>query len=291
MFSVVTQRYKRTLLIFLLVFLVMFLFRFLYGYMYKSTTPEEQGGDDFLSGIVRQRKNYASEKTKAYPAPQGGQAMISTSQKYEKVANVRSRSTDFTEDEKQMHGTIRKFDAIVQYQQESGNRGNREIQLLIGVSPEKFDSFYNAVQRIGMIRSTSITKVDKTNEYRKLNAGRVSLEKNLEALNNLTSQQGKIDERIMLHEKIFEVEKQLQELGVELGDFDTENEFCTVQFSMYEGTAVKGVSGYTRLKVALQWTIKYYLLLTAAVFFAACGAWVLLRLMAHFKLGIDFSKE
>ncbi|RBL92728.1 DUF4349 domain-containing protein [Chitinophaga flava] len=289
MLNELTLKYKRIFRILLLLFTAMFLFRLLYGYLYKDNTPAELGGDDFFSSIVKYRRNYASEKTKSFAKSGAEPVAITSGQKYEKVANVRSRSTNFTEEEKLVHGTIRQFGAIVQYQQESGNKGSREIQLLIGVSPEKFDSFYYAVQKIGVIRSTEIKKVDKTNEYRKLNASRVSLEKNLESLNKLTSQPGEIDERIQLHEKIYEVEKQLQDLGVELGNFDTENEFCTVQFSMYEGAVAKTVSLYTRVKVALQWTIKYYLMLMGGLFFASVGAWLLVVIVK--KLDLDKSKS
>jgi hypothetical protein len=47
-------------------------------------------------------------------------------------------------------------------------------------------------------------------------------------------------------------------LGVDLGNFNTENEFCTLRFSLFEGTHNKAVSLYQRVMVALEWTIKYY---------------------------------
>jgi hypothetical protein len=59
---------------------------------------------------------------------------------------------------------------VIQYEQNSGNPGSRTLQLLIGVKPERFDSFYTEVQKIGRILSKSITKTDKTNEYLQLNA-------------------------------------------------------------------------------------------------------------------------
>ncbi|NML36980.1 DUF4349 domain-containing protein [Chitinophaga sp. G-6-1-13] len=261
----------------MLVFLAMFLLRLLYGYTQSHRDDSAGQSESFLSQV--QQKNYASEKKFL----KGEAAPTVSSQKYEKVAYVHSRSTSFTEDEKQLHGTIRQFGAVIQYQQESGNKGNRDLRLMIGVAPEKFDSCYYAIQKIGTIKSTSITKVDKTNEYRKLNASKVSLEKNLASLNGLTSQQGKIDERILLHEKIAEVERQLQELGVELGNFDEENEFCTIQFSMYEGAAARGIPFYSRVKTALEWTVKYYVMLMAGICLAALGAWLLLKVLTMVK--------
>ncbi|QJB35219.1 DUF4349 domain-containing protein [Chitinophaga oryzae] len=275
-----TLKYKRIFTWLVLVFVVMFLFRLLYGYKYSPRDENVSQSESFLSQI--QQKNYASER-KVQMKPDAAPIPTASSQKYEKVAYVKSRSASFTEDEKQLHGTIRRFGAIIQYQQESGNKGNRDLRLLIGVSPEKFDSCYYAVQKIGTIRSTSITKVDKTNEYRKLNASKVSMEKNLASLNSLTSQPGKIDERILLHERIAEVERQLQELGVELGNFDEENEFCTIQFSMYEGAALQGIPFYSRLKTALEWTVKYYVMLMAGLCLASLGAWLLLKVLTMIK--------
>lgn len=276
-----TLKYKRIFTWLLLVFAVMFLLRLLYGYTYSQRDENVSQGESFLSQV--QQKNYASER-KAGMKGDAAPVPAASGQKYEKVAYVSSRSTSFAEDEKQLHGTIRQFGAVIQYQQESGNKGNRDLRLMIGVSPEKFDSCYYAIQKIGTIKSTSITKVDKTNEYRKLNASKVSMEKNLASLNSLTSQPGKIDERILLHEKIAEVERQLQELGVELGNFDEENEFCTIQFSMYEGAVAKGIPFYSRVKTALEWTVKYYVMLMAGLCLASLGAWLLLKVLTMIKM-------
>lgn len=285
------QKFRRIAIAFMAVFVLMFLFRLLYGYTYKGRRYDELGSSGFFSGITSLRKNYASEKMKDYNPANADATHISGGQKYEKVADVTTKSTHFPEDEKLLHGTIRQFDAIIQYQQESGNKGSRQLQLLIGVSPEKFDSFYVAVQGIGKIRSVEVTKKDKTNEYRKLNAQRVSLEKSLASFNDLKAKEGKIEDFIQLHNKIYEVETELQGLGVELGNFDSENEFCTVQFSMYEGAAEKAIGMITRLKVSLEWTIKYYAVLVAGVFFAGAAAWVLLKLLLLVNAFIGANKK
>ena len=72
-----------------------------------------------------------------------------------------------------------------------------------------------------------------------------------------------------------EIEQQLQELGVSLGDFDDENEFCTVQFSLLEGKEIK-ISFIYRVKVALEWTIKFYLRIIAILFFLTFFAYLIL---------------
>ena len=55
-----------------------------------------------------------------------------------------------------------------------------------------------------------------------------------------------------------EIEQQLQALGVSLGSFDDENEFCTIKFTLNEGTIIQ--NGLLEHVIdALIWTIEFYL--------------------------------
>jgi hypothetical protein len=209
---------------------------------------------------------------------------VATSQKYEKTATVKSKTAGFEKDEAATRAATRRFSGVIQYEQSLGNKGSRELHLLIGVAPVLFDSFYTAIREIGTIKATEVTKVDKTNEYRKLNAKKASLEKTLASLEELKSKSGHISDYVSLHDKILEIETQLQELGVELGDFNTENEFCTVRFSLYEGATERSINFFTRVKVALQWTIKYYAVFIASML-GLCSI-VLLLLLITDRLNI-----
>lgn len=256
-------------------FVFLFVARLIYGYYYPGTTRDNGvtllSSDDFSVS----RKNYASEKIKSESAPQPQQqAGFSQSQKYEKVATLRSKSSQFEADDARLKAMVKGFGAVIQYEQNTGNVGQRSLNLLIGVKPERFDSFYIEVQKIGLILSKSITKTDKTNEYLQLNAKRISLEKTRNALLELKSRGGQIDEYIGLENRILEIEGQLQDLGVQIGDYDEENEFCTVRFSMYEGERSE-ISLAQRLKVAFEWTAKYYALMMLGLIFALVAALVL----------------
>jgi hypothetical protein len=258
-------RFRRLSICFAIVFAVMFLCRL--GFTYSSSDVSAGGlySGDFFGSVDNLRKNYASEKIsmkeyKSEQAPPGEHpsAAFAASQKYEKTATVKSKTSQFDADTKKIQFATKELEGVVQYEQNTGRKGNREIHLMIGIAPEKFDSFYNIIQTIGIVRSTEITKTDKTNEYRKLNAKKASLDKTLASLNELKSRSGAIADYIALHDKILEIETQLQELGVELGDFDSENEFCTVKFSLYEGATEKKMPFTKRLKISIEWTIKYY---------------------------------
>ncbi|MND87911.1 hypothetical protein D3C80_799200 [compost metagenome] len=165
-----------------------------------------------------------------------------------------------------------------------GQQGNRQLHLVIGVNPAKFDSFYVDIQKIGLVKTKEITKVDKTNEYRQLNAKKVSIEKTLQSLNELKSRGGEITDFIALNDKILETEEKLQELGVELGNFDSENEFCTVKLSLYEGATEKKIGLFHRVKVSLEWTIKYFAIIVFISLVLSLTIFVLLLIADKLKV-------
>jgi hypothetical protein len=248
----------------------------LYGY--TKTVDYNQNETVFFESISNSNRNYASKKYEV-KSNSGAQLSTKVDQKYEKIAEIKTKSAKFEQEEKSTRGKIEKLDAIIQFEQKSGNKGYRKLNLVIGVPPENFDSLYLQLIKIGKVQAKQITKKDKTNEYKELNAKKKSLEKIRTSLIDLKSKGGKIEEYMDLENRILEIEQQLQGLGVSLGDFDDENEFCTVQFSLLEGKEVK-IGIMQRIKVALEWTVKIYLRLMTTLFFLTLFAYFLL-------LGID----
>lgn len=277
------QRFWKIARWFIALFFFMLICRLIYGYVATDIIASSDYASDFFSSVEKLRKNYASEK--GYSKPDvGRQASFAASQKYEKTATVRTKSTAFDKDASAIKNTTKDFEGVIQYEQNTGNKGYREIHLLIGVNPEKFDSFYIAVQGIGKINSTEITKIDKTNEYRELNAKKASLEKTLLSLNELRSRSGVISDYVSLHDKILEIETKLQELGVELGNFDAENEFCSIRFSLFEGAPKKGISFLSRLKTATEWTIQYYSILAVSLVCISLSVFIILLIIDKLKI-------
>jgi hypothetical protein len=269
------------------VFLALFVFRISYGYFSTDSSNNFDNRGDFFSSIENLRRNYASEKVKtiALNEPtQNSSPNFAANQKYEKTASLKSKSSSFDADKSKLEKTAKDFKAVVQYEKNEGKKGNRELHLLIGVNPILFDSFYLEMQKIGSLKSTEITKIDKTNEYRQLNAKKVSFEKTLTSLNELKSSGGAISEYVVLHDKILEIERQMQELGVELGNFDSENEFCSIRFSLYEGASEKKISLLHRLKVAFEWTIKYYALILFGVLCLSAFIFILLLVVDRWNI-------
>ncbi len=266
-----------------LIFLILFLFRLTYGYITVSSSNYSDYSGDFFNSLNNVRKNYASEK-KIKTSDVAQQANIAEGQKYEKTATIKSKTAQFEEDVKAAKTQTKAFEGVIQYEQNTGNKGSREIHLMIGINPSKFDEFNDVIRKIGVIRSQKITKIDKTNEYRELNAKKASLQKTLKSLNDLKSKGGQISDFVSLHDKILEIESQLQGTGVELGNFDTENEFCTIRLSIYEGSTERKISFIHRVKVALEWTLEYFIMLMGVLFFASLSIFILLLIIEKLNI-------
>jgi hypothetical protein len=265
-------------------FLLLFVFRLIYGYVAIDTHTRNDYSDNFFSSIDNLRKNYASEKI----AMKGGDVQvasnIASNQKYEKTASIKTKTSEFEKDEKLVKANSKSFNAVIQYEQSLGQKGSRQIHLLIGVNPNLFDSLYIELKKIGILKATEITKVDKTNEYRRLNAKKASIEKTLQSLNDLKSKGGQIADFVSLNDKILEIEEKAQELGVELGNFDSENEFCTIKLSMYEGATEKNISFIYRVKVALEWTIKYFAIIAITTLVLSLTIFILILIVDKLKV-------
>lgn len=252
-------------------YILLFALRLGYGYLKVSEQPIIQA---FTQSVVNFRsdiKNYASEKRVMKSDRQLQAAMnVSVDQKYEKVATVAARSGGFASDEVTLRKTVSEANALIQFEQSSGLSGNRRLHMVIGVQPARFDEFVEALKKIGELASIEIDKIDKTSEYKGLNASRASLEKSRASLEALRKLNGSVQEMIELEGKILDNEQQMQKLGVQLKEFDEECEFCTVKFTLVEHRAVMPaeITFAHRLKVAFEWTTVYY----AYLIFVLSGA-------------------
>lgn len=258
---------------FAILFVLMFLFRLAYSY---SADLENQTGilnQNSSTNFEYGRKNYASEKAFVPSEPKQTAA---GSQKYEKVAALSSHTSEFEESEKKTRKLVQDAKGVIQYEQKSGLPGKRTLQLGIGVNPDQFDATVESIRAIGKVDSISVNKADKTNEYKNITATRISLEKSKAGLLSLKGRNGKIDELISLEKEILSIEEKIQELGVRLGEFDEENEFCTIKFTLKEtGIASGGFSVLLKkCKISLEWTIQYGLLLAFLYFFFVVGSWM-----------------
>jgi hypothetical protein len=116
---------------FAIIFLFMFTARLLYGYALPGISGNSYYSDNFFSSIDNLRKNYASEKS-FIKTDIAKQADFASSEKYEKIATVKSKSSAFDKDAATVRSVTKDFEGIVQYEQNTGSKGSRDMHLLIG---------------------------------------------------------------------------------------------------------------------------------------------------------------
>ena len=242
-------------------FIILFILRFLYGYTTHPRGSQAQQLQAQQGDVPRWSYDLGLSNIATLKLGKGvGSQAVVVDQKYEKVATVSSRTSEFDEDERKVRELIREKSALIQFERSTGLRGNRELHLSIGVAPESFDAFVDAVKRVGTPSSLEISKTDKTNEYKELQAKRATLEKTRSALAGLKGRGGSVKDLVELENRILDIEGQIQSLGVKLGEFDKENEFCTVRLTLSEATVVaRGIPLVQRVKVAFEWTVRIYL--------------------------------
>jgi hypothetical protein len=255
----------RVLGIAILVCVALFLLRF---FLWEPSRSSNEAGFAHASNAFESsRKNYART-----------QASVGDSQRYEKIATVTQQTESFNTDRKRVETAIAEQGGIIQLERASGLTGSRLLHLGIGVPPDRFDTFVDTVRSIGTASQIEIVKNDKTNEYLQLRARRTTLEKARTALEGLKEQGGSTDERVKVHNRLTEIEQQIQDLGVALGDFDSQNELCTVKLTLRERTRPAPVSLARRLFATGQWT--------ASVFAGFGGGFLMLVLTGWIGAGL-----
>lgn len=259
----------------------LFLLRLVYSFA-APASPEELNAGALCSIGTEQAevKNYASVRLeRVAPAGQGAAPLV-TDQKYERVASIGSVASDFDADEARIRAIVKAAGALIQTERRTGMPGARCLYLTIGAPPEKFDETVEAVRAVGSLLRFEIVKTDKTNEYRELRAKRESLEKMRAALLLLKARPGKIEEYVELEDRILKIESEIQALGVNLGEFDAENEFCTVQFSLAESGGVPGGSILNHLVDSVVWTAGWGTLIAFGVLFFTLSLQIGVKLLA-----------
>lgn len=183
------SRLKRYILWFIIAFIVVFVLRFcyaLYDDRHYVFVNYGVGASNYyvqeapaMSGSVSGVKNVASAKISQKDMYTG--QSITIDQKYEKVANLTAGSSSFNDDNKKLRQIIKDHNAVIQAEKLDGLAGRQTLTMAIGVAPDNFDDLVEAVKTIGNLRSFSVNKVDKTDEFRQLMAEQETLLKSREA--------------------------------------------------------------------------------------------------------------
>ncbi len=280
------------------IFIAMLIFRYIYGHIkYPDGQTTQYRPGTYLSSFNLNRKNIANYKRKGFSKfSKGGKSHVPaqdiSSGKYEKVGSMVTQTKKFNRDEKNIYNIITENKAVVQFEQKTGlkEKSNRLLKLGIGVNPAKFETMIAKIKKVGKLVSAKVVKTEKTNEYKKLQAKRISLEKSRAALSKYRGVGNKVKELISLENRILEIENQIQSFGVQLGDFDNEHEFVTIKFVLVELKKVETthkIPVSQRMKTALEWTIIYYYKLINIAFLVMATLFILLAFIFAIVLLIE----
>jgi hypothetical protein len=263
----------RTALLAAFIFLALFAYRLAFGP--RHPTQQDNFSFGHQESIEIARKNYATTRLQM---PAAGMP-TGDSQKYEKVATLTQHTGDYNADRKRMDGLIAEHQGIVQFEHNTGLSGRRRLSLGIGVPPDRFDAFIEAAKGVGRSVQIEVIKNDKTNAYLQLRAKRATLEKARSGIESLLAAGGSIDERIRAQDKLTSIEERLQELTVSLGEFDTQNELCTVKLTLAEAQAPTPRSWSWRIADAIQWAAIRYALIGSGFLCLVIGGWLAVLLI------------
>lgn len=264
-------------------FAVLFGLRLGYGYLAHPGSGDLGAGAQVPSTFEFAEKNYASRQAKS--AGSGGAP--ASGQKYEKIADLRARAPGFEAAEARLRETTARFEGLIQYERKQGLPGDRLLHLAVGVDPARFESYIAEVQEIGELSFLHIEKHDKTNDFKELEAQRASLEETRGALSDLKGRSGSIEEQVGLEERILAVRERIQALAIQLGEFDDENEFCTVKVALAEHVAPAAAGAipiWRRAKVAFEWTVQFYLRLLGILLTGGLLVLVVLVVLERLKV-------
>ena len=268
---------KKQLLWLLLMFLVLLVVRLLFGYItYPDGAEQRVNYYNNINDFQLARKNYASKKMAKGSMSQT--SVVSVDQKYEKVGSLANITDAYEDNEKALYRLIQDQELMIQLEQKSGLPDARKLNIALGVIPDKFDKIIGQLKKIGTVKRIQIDKKDKTNDYKKLEAKRVSLQKARESLMALKQSGGEVKDMIELTNRLLIIENEIQDLGVSLGEFDENNEFCTVKFTLQEvrKPTLRKISIVHRLHVAAVWAAKVLITFWGLIVIGLLGIWLLL---------------
>jgi uncharacterized protein YfcZ (UPF0381/DUF406 family) len=266
-----TMTWLRAALLAALIFLALFAIRFATSDLRMGGASWDQVMQQAVDVFEIGRRNYASSKKGGLvaPVPPGGAPFPgpgSESQKYEKIGSLTQVTYDYDADRTKIESEIKSASGLVQLERATGLKDQRVLQLGVGVPPEKFDAFIETIRGIGKNAAIEIVKNDKTNEYLQLRAKRATLEKARTALEELRAGGGSTDERINVQTRLTDIEQQIQDLGVSLGEFDSQNELCTVKLTLQEWVKPKPLSMTRRAFRAFEQAVSDYVMLGLGFF-------------------------
>lgn len=207
-----------------IVFGILFIIQILYQSLSHTDRPRSQ----LLQSSMYEsaRKNYAGHSLQAQ----------SGSDRYEKIAAMALRTTSFEEDRKSILKIVAGQNGIIQFEKLQNNPPDRTYNIQIGVSPHKFDDITESLRNLSTVLAISIEKNDRTSEYIEKLAAKEALIQARQSLLALKQRPGSMEELMKLEDRLLELENQIRQASLAAGQFQTDQELCTVRITLHEAS-------------------------------------------------------
>jgi hypothetical protein len=155
-------------------------------------------------------------------------------QVHEKTGRVVTTTTDFAADEAAVRAAVADQKGVVADETSGGVTPERRLTLEVGVTPDRFDALVERLKQVGRLESLRVEQRDRTGEFRQLAARRQSLKKHLETVNKLSTRDNPTDDSLKLAREVKDIERELEALSAQAGDFVGKESLYTVAVTLVE---------------------------------------------------------
>ena len=292
--SVNRQKMKKIFIWLIIAFTGVFILRGCYEVYFsrRDMVIQYSGAETAINfdsvSYMEKAQNVATERI--YQTDLTGQS-FTIDQKYEKTASLSTNTTSFSDDERKLRQIITGNEAVIQSENMRGIEGSQVLAMGIGVKPDNFESLVAQIKGIGEVTSFMIDKVDRTEEYLRLLAEQATLEKTRDSYIQIRDTGSGMQDLIKIESLILDVERELQNLGVNMGVFSTEYSFCTINLTLREQSGISAISLRFVLSCvgdAFSWTALLFLGVGLSVLGVLFGIWLILLLLSVI---LNFTKK
>ena len=199
---------------------------------------------------------------------------------YERSGQLALATEVFGDDETQVRSAVTVRQALVLNEKSSGLVRERRLVLELGIHPDRFDELMNQLRGIGHLESVSVQQRDRTGEFQRLHAQRQSLQKRHAAILKLRETKNlSIDDTLRLEQRLQDIDKELQTVGVQIGDLLSKESLYHVHVALaeyYPGSRLGPTYIWPQLRYGFLWGLGRWFVLALGIG-GVFGTWFSVR--------------
>lgn len=199
---------------------------------------------------------------------------------YERSGQLTLATRVFDDDEARIRSAVTVHQALVLDEQSSGLVRERRLVFALGIQPDRFDELMNQLRGIGHLESVSLQQRDRTGEFQRLRAQRQSLQKRNAAVLKLRETKNlSIDDTLRLEQRLHDIDKELQTVGVQIGDLLSKESLYHVYVTLAEydpGSRLDPTYIWPQLRYGFIWGLGRWFVLALGIG-GVFGTWFSVR--------------